>query len=110
MTAYLKAHQVRIFDYPRFAEPYRDQIRANAERLAQEHGVEIEFMRKTTFRKEARIKEVLAQRGEHPGLVHIRSAMETCPTYKPWHDKTTHQTFLKPDSGKCLHYLLVNWT
>jgi hypothetical protein len=104
MTSYLKAHQVRIFDYPRFAEPYRDQLRANAERLAQEHGIEIEFMRKSTFRKEARIKEVLAQRGEHPGLVHILSAMEACPTYKPWHDKTTHRTFLKRDSGKCLHY------
>jgi hypothetical protein len=104
MTSYLKAQQVRIFDYPRFAEPYRDQIRTNAERLAEEHGIEIEFMRKSTFRKEARIKEVLAQRGEHPGLVHILSAMEACLTYKPWHDKTTHRTFLKPDSGKCLHY------
>ena len=30
--------------------------------------------------------------------------MESCPSYKPWHDKTTHKTFLKPDSGKCLHY------
>ena len=22
----------------------------------------------------------------------------------PWHDKETHKTFIRPDSGKCLHY------
>ena len=29
---------------------------------------------------------------------------EACDTYKPWHDKHTHRTFLRPDTGKCLHY------
>jgi hypothetical protein len=104
MTSYLSAHNVRVFDYPRWAEPLRDQIRQNAERLAERHGLQIEFMRKTKFRKEDRIKQVLAERGDHPGLVHILSAMEGCNSYKPWHDKTTHRTFLKPDTGKCLHY------
>jgi hypothetical protein len=36
--------------------------------------------------------------------VHIISAMESCDAYKPWHDKETHKTFIRPDSGKCLHY------
>ena len=104
MTSYLKAHGIRIFDYARFAEPLRDEIRSNAERLAQDNGIEIEFLRKATVRKETRIKEILAQRGDHPGLVHILSVMEACPSYKPWYDKATRRTFLKPDSGKCLHY------
>ncbi|MFQ5668282.1 MAG: winged helix-turn-helix domain-containing protein [Candidatus Binatia bacterium] len=30
--------------------------------------------------------------------------MELCPSYRPWHDKRTGQTFLKPAAGKCLHY------
>ena len=30
--------------------------------------------------------------------------MEACDGYQPWHDKRTHRTFLRPDSGKCLHY------
>jgi DNA-binding MarR family transcriptional regulator len=104
MTSYLNTQNIRIFDYPRFAQPLRDQVRANAEKLAAKAGVEIEFMRKSSSRKEARIKEVLKERGEHPGLVHILSAMEACPSYRPWHDKQTHETFLKPSSGKCLHY------
>jgi hypothetical protein len=104
MTAYLNAHHIRIFDYPRFAQPLRDEVRANAEKLATKAGIEIEFVRKSSFRKEALIKEVLQQRGDHPGLVHVLSAMEACPSYRPWHDKQTHETFLKPTSGKCLHY------
>ena len=30
--------------------------------------------------------------------------MEPCATYKPWHDKKTGRTYLRPDEGKCLHY------
>jgi len=104
MTSYLYSHKIRIFDYPRFAEPLRDVIRANAERLASENGINIEFIRKTHIRKEDIIAKVLESRGDHPGLVHILSAMESCQSYKPWHDKQTDKTFLKPDQGKCLHY------
>jgi len=68
MTPYLYERKVRIFDYPRFADPFRDQLRENAERLAAESGIEIEFLRKRNVRKEDRVKEVLAPRGEHSGL------------------------------------------
>jgi hypothetical protein len=105
MTSYLYAQRIRIFDYPRFAEPFRDAIRENAERIARENGIEIDFLRKPKrVRKEDRIQEILAKRGTHPGLVHIFSAMEPCSSYQPWHDKQTGRTFLKPDSGKCVHY------
>ena len=32
------------------------------------------------------------------------SAMETCDSYRPWHDKATHRNLVKPAGGKCLHY------
>ena len=76
MTSYLYERKIRIFDYPKFAEPFRNALRENAERLAADHGIGIEFLRKRTQRKEDRVKEILAQRGEHPGLVCILSAME----------------------------------
>lgn len=104
MTSFLYQNKTRIFDYPRFAEPFRDQIRDNAEKVASDHGIEIEYIRKKNFRKEDRIKEVLQKRGDAPGLVWIFSAMEPCSTFKPWHDKNTGKTFLKPDQGKCVHY------
>jgi hypothetical protein len=64
MTSYLYAHHVRIFDCPRFADPFRNQLRENAEQLAAANGIEIEFLRKRNVRKEDRVKEILGKRGE----------------------------------------------
>lgn len=106
MTSFLHSKQIKVFDYPdKLAKPLREEIRANAERLATENGIEIEFIRKIkNFRKEDRIQAILKQRGSHSGLVHIFSAMETCTSYKPWHERQTGKNSLVNDSGKCLHY------
>ena len=105
LARHLSARQVRLFDYPRWAEPFREELRAHAERVAEEAGLTIEFIRRhDAFRKEARIKQILAERGAHPGLVHVFSAMESCTSFRPWHDKASHRTMLKPTQGKCLHY------
>lgn len=105
MSAWLITRDIRIFDYAKtFADPLREAIRANAEALAAQNGLAIEHVRKKNFRKEARIKEVLATRGQHPGLVHVLSAMEACTAFKPWHDKATGKTFLRATPGQCLHY------
>src|SRR3970282_1377144 len=82
MATYLRLHHIRLFDYPRFAEPLREEIRENAERIAREHGLEIEFIRS----------------------VHAFPAMEPCPAFTPWHDKVTGKTTLRYKDGKCLHY------
>jgi hypothetical protein len=104
MTSFLNAHHIRIFDYPRFAEPLRDRIRVSAEKLASAAGAKVEYIAKAHIRKEDVIATVIKIRGDHPGLVHVISAMEACASYQPWHDKRTHQTTLRPTSGKCLHY------
>jgi len=66
----------------------------------------VEFIRTRGIRKEDRAQELLAKRGDHPGLVCILSAMEPCSTYKPWHNKQSGKTYLVPNDGKCLHLLL----
>ena len=104
MTRYLYQKGIRIFDYAKFAEPFRERIRENAEKLAEKNEIKIEFIRKKDFRKEARIQEILKARGELPGLVHIFGAMESCNSYRPWHDKSTGKTYLKSDSSKCMTY------
>jgi hypothetical protein len=105
MTRELNRRHIRIFDFTEFAQPQREAIRENAERLAAENGITIDFIRNIkALRKEDRVQKILAERGSRPGLVHIFSAMETCSSFKPWHDKRTGKTFLKPDTGRCLHY------
>ena len=104
MTRFLYANEVRIFDYPQFAATLRERVRERAAVLAAEAGITIEHIAKNHIRKEAVVAKVLERRGEQPGLVHVISAMEACNAYQPWHDKQTHQTYVRPDSGKCLHY------
>lgn len=104
MTKYLRVRNIRIFDYTKFVEPLRDEIRRNTERIAEKNGIEIDFIRNKNFRKEDRIKKIIEERGGHPGLVHIFSALESCPSFEPWHNKKTGKTYLVYKNGKCLHY------
>jgi hypothetical protein len=60
MTSFLYAHDIRIFDYPRFAEPLRDRIRERAQEVCAAAGVEIEHVRTSQIRKEALVANVLA--------------------------------------------------
>jgi len=103
MTRYLHSHEIPIFEYPAFANNLRLDLRERAEALTAAAGISIEFVGKSTIRKEDVVAKVLKQRADHPGLVHVISAMETCDSYRPWHDKQTHRNLVKPSGGKCLH-------
>ena len=104
MTRFLYAHGIQIFEYPDFAMTLRERVREQVASVAAEAGVTIEHIAKSHIRKEAVDAKVLEQRGDRPGLVHVLSAMEAYSSYRPWHDKQSHKTFLRPDTGKCLHY------
>ncbi len=62
MTAYMKLNSIRIFDYATsFSQPLTEQVRQNAEKIAHENGMEIEFIRKLhAFRKDDRIQNIIA--------------------------------------------------
>ncbi len=45
MTSFLFERKIRIFDYPKFAEHFRNRIRENAEQMVAEAGIEIDFIR-----------------------------------------------------------------
>jgi hypothetical protein len=104
MTRFLHTRGIQIFKYPEFAMTLRERVREQVASVVAEAGVTIEHIAKSHIRKEEVVAKVLERRGDHPGLVHVLSAMEACPSYRPWHDKQSHKTFLRPDTGKCLHY------
>ncbi len=52
LAHYLSSRGIRLFDYPRWAEPLRHELRAHAQGLATQAGLEIEFIRRhDAFRK-----------------------------------------------------------
>jgi hypothetical protein len=103
MTRFLTARNIKIFDFIKWAGPLTDSIKAQAEAVAAQAGLQVDFIRKKNFRKEQRIEEILKKRGRHPGLVWVFSALEPCTTYAP---KYTQQrkAFLVAKDKKCLHY------
>ncbi len=61
------------YDYKKIAqysEKKVEELRNNAEQIAKEHGIKIQFVRKRHIRKEKIIEKVIKARGEHPGLAH----------------------------------------
>ena len=71
------ARGIRLFDYAKqFAEPLKEAIRARAAQMAAEAGIEVEYMKKpTTYRKEDRIREIVAERGTH---------RDSCTSSRSW--------------------------
>ena len=85
MATYLRVQKIRLFDFPQFAKPLRDEIRLNAEQLAQKHGIAVQFLRDHKERKEAIVGRILrGTRGclragsdsvRHGGMPNVRATI-----------------------------------
>ena len=54
MTSYLYQNNIKIFDYPDWANALREELRECAEQIAKENRLGVEFIRKIdVFRKES---------------------------------------------------------
>jgi len=106
MTKYLNSKDIRIFDYAKFAECQREILRKQIDSIVLESGVEVQYLKSRGIRKESLVSDILKKRGYYLGIVCILSTLECCNTYKPWHDKQSGKTFLKPDVSKCIHYYI----
>jgi hypothetical protein len=105
MGMFFSTHNYRVFDFANVFKPVTEGIKRNAERIAAENGIEIEFIRKShAFRKEDKIEKIVKERGEEEGIVHIFSVLEVNKTYQPWHDKERGKIYFKHDNTKCLTY------
>lgn len=105
MTNLLYRKDTPLKDFASFIAPYRNQLHQNAEQIAQQEGIKIEFIRKAKkIRKEDLVEQHLSKRPVAEGLVCILSAMEQCQNYEYRYDRNTGRSYLQMTSGKCLHY------
>ena len=110
MTSFLCERKIRIFDYPKFAKPFRNRIRENATKMAAEAGIEIGFIRKRNFRKEDRVKEILTRRGEQVGLVCIFAAVEPArPASRGTTSRLARRIWFQMKAGVCIT-TFISWT
>jgi hypothetical protein len=101
---FLATAEIPLGDFASCFKKLRDDIAHNANNLAEASGLSVQYVDRKNFRKEERIKEILVERGDAPGLVHVFSAMEPCQTYRVQGSKFTNGKYLASRYGKCLHY------
>ncbi len=110
MTSFIYSKGNRILDYAQLAEPLREHLRNYASEVSKAAGVEIENVNKNHIRKEDLVAKVLQEREDVPGLVHVLSAIEACPSYKPWHNKSNGKTYLKAILANACTTTTTSWT
>jgi len=71
MTRFRNANHVRIFDYPKFAEPLRDRVRERAALLAAEAGIAIRHVRPRPQGSDCRRGAGTARRASRPGACYL---------------------------------------
>ena len=73
MTSFLYQKNIRIFDYPKFAEPLRNRIRDRAHEVCVEAGIQIEHVSRCDIRKRrmGRACAGSAWRRPWPGACHL---------------------------------------
>lgn len=104
--SYMRRHEVQVGDLENHFKALNLKIRAAVEEIAARGGVQIDYIRKANFRKDDRIKKIVRERGDHPGLVHVFSAVESCTAWRVRRRHKDGGEFIYSRHAKCLHYYL----
>jgi hypothetical protein len=84
MKLFETSQGMKLFEHTSFVNRLRLELRDHAEKIAHEAGCPIELIRRLDgFRKEDRVKEIVRQRGSHPGLVHIFRRWNAAQHFNP---------------------------
>ena len=82
MSWQLHESNINLIDYEKkFANKLRLQIRSRINTVADKEHIQIQHVC-ASQRKETLVSDILAHRGDAPGIVCILSAMEKCSCYK----------------------------
>jgi hypothetical protein len=104
MSWQVHAAEVKLIDYEkRFANKLRLEMTARVKAIATQEGIPIKHVY-ASVRKEAFVSDILALRGDAPGIVCILSAMESCRCFKVRKNHKSGYLELQWKPGKCLHY------
>jgi hypothetical protein len=63
MTNYLYSRNIRVFDYAKFAEEFRDTIRKQIDSVSKENKVAVQYLSKSGIHKESLVSAILEERG-----------------------------------------------
>jgi DNA-binding PadR family transcriptional regulator len=108
MEWHLYKNKIKIFDYTKFAQSFRDNLREQVAKIAKSHGLEFINGRRRGIKKEniaaAELEKKRQKDGEVKGLFCIIQAMESCPSFKPLYNNKNKTPALFYRERQCSHY------
>ncbi len=103
LKRYLRANHILLKDFKTHAISLANDLKTNAEKLAEAHGAKFIYLPDSKHNKEEIIKSALEQRGTNPGLVAVLTSLETDYGFDIQGNKITQKIELKARGRKCLH-------
>jgi hypothetical protein len=96
--------QVRLKEFPAFAQTRTERLRDALEQAALEQGRPVVHLPSSGTNKEALARTIASRDGVREGLVAVFTCLESCQTYRVRGDRASQKLTLRLEQGKCLHY------
>jgi len=103
LSQFLCYHHILLKDFTNYAKAFADTLKENAKSIAQEEKASCIYLNNSNTKKENLIKVIIKERGSHPGLVAVLSALEVDNSFDIFKNKNIHQLQLVARKRKCLH-------
>jgi len=103
LNTYLSANNILLKDFLSYAKNLAEIIKENAKSIAKKEGVQYQYVNNSQLDKEAYIKSIINDRGDHPGLVVILSGLEVDNSFDISKNKKERKLELVARRRKCLH-------
>jgi hypothetical protein len=103
LERYLRANNILLKDFKNYAISLAEQLKENAVRLAEINNAKYLYLNDSKHSNEEIVKELIKQRGDHPGLVAVITNLETEYGFDIQGNKATNKIELKARQRKCLH-------
>ena len=104
LSRFLSTHKILLKEFLPHAGYLAELLKADAKSLAEENNAAYIYLNDAKTRKEAVVKSLIQERGEHPGLVAVLAALEVCPSFDIFKNKKGYKLELVQRQRKCLHF------
>jgi predicted transcriptional regulator len=103
LLQFLCSHNIRLKDFVVYAKTLADCLKENATAIAKAENAPYIYLKESKISKEDFVKSIIKDRGCHPGLVAVLTALEVDNSYDIFKNKQIQQLELVARQRKCLH-------
>jgi len=103
LSTFLSVNNILLKEFIGYAKNLADIIKAHAQSIAIKENVSYIYLNNSKTRKEKLVKSIIEDRGNHPGLIAVLSALEVDNSFDIYRNKETKKLELISRKRKCLH-------